>query len=566
MEKLKVNRTFCKGIAIADAFVLKEISLSTAKITVEDCEKEVVRFQAAIHQAMEELSSLAETNNIFKAHIELVQDPSLNSDVVSKINDEHCNAEWALEQVSGDLIRIFAAMEDEYLRERAADMKDISKRLMYILKGIRTNPFADINKKVIVIAKDLTPSDTALMDFHYVNGFITQEGGLTSHVAIIAKSQNIPALVGASGILDVVSNDMAVAMDAESGEIAVEPDESTLRRFQDAMKRYQDLSARLLDASSKPSVTLDGKTVMVCANVGNVKDIENALAFNPDGVGLFRTEFLYMQNTHFPTEEEQFVIYKKAAELLNGKELIIRTLDIGGDKELSYFDFGEEDNPFLGYRAIRICLDHPDMFKAQLRALLRASAYGNIKIMYPMMISVEELDHANAFLEKCKEELTKEGVAYQKNIKVGMMMETPASVILADAFAQKVAFFSIGTNDLTQYTLVVDRGNKKIADMYNSFHPAVLRGIRRIIECGHEAGIPVGMCGEFASDVNAFHLLLGLGLDEFSMSASTIPHIKERLHHAVYTDDVDLAKNAMQYTELRKITSYLEQNAAGLKQ
>ncbi|MDR3376252.1 MAG: phosphoenolpyruvate--protein phosphotransferase, partial [Ancalomicrobiaceae bacterium] len=284
-----------------------------------------------------------------------------------------------------------------------------------------------------------------------------------------------------------------------------------------------------------------------------------------DGIGLFRTEFLYMNSAQFPDEEKQFAVYKKAAELLDGKEVIIRTLDIGGDKELSYFDFGKEDNPFLGYRAIRICLDRPDVFETQLRALLRASAYGNIKIMYPMMISIEELDRANAILERCKVQLDTEELAYNPDIKVGMMMETPASVMLADVFAQKVAFFSIGTNDLTQYTLAVDRGNKKIAEMYNSWHPAVLRGIRRVIDCGHDAGIPVGMCGEFAGDPTAFSVLLGLGLDEFSMSASVIPDIKSRLCSTVYADSVEVAKRVMQHTTLDGIASALTLSPAASK-
>lgn len=565
MRILRAPRTFTKGVAIADAFVVEAPSLEATRTEIADPEKEVARFRAAVESASNELQVLAQGNAIFRAHMDVVEDPSLAEDVLAKITDEHKNAEWALEEYTQGLLQVFAELDDELMRERGADMKDVSKRLMLALKGAHFNAFAQIGKQVIVIAKELTPSDTALMDFKYVAGFITEEGGPTSHVSIIARSLNLPALVGVPGIMQGISNDVMVAMDAETGEIAVAPDVATLARFRDAQVKYETLRVETLAASAKSSVTIDGKSVMVCCNVGSIRDIEAALQFNPDGIGLFRTEFLYMNSAQFPDEEKQFAVYKKAAELLDGKEVIIRTLDIGGDKELSYFDFGKEDNPFLGYRAIRICLDRPDVFETQLRALLRASAYGNIKIMYPMMISIEELDRANAILERCKVQLDTEGLAYNPDIKVGMMMETPASVMLADVFAQKVAFFSIGTNDLTQYTLAVDRGNKKIAEMYNSWHPAVLRGIRRVIDCGHDAGIPVGMCGEFAGDPTAFSVLLGLGLDEFSMSASVIPDIKSRLCSTVYADSVEVAKRVMQHTTLDGIASALTLSPAASK-
>lgn len=557
MKRTKVNRTFSKGIAIADACVINTVFPESCKNLTDDSEAEVLRFRNAVDTAVSDLKKLSETNEIFVAHMELVMDPSLEEEVNEKIRNERKNAEWALEEVTEGLVQIFESMEDEYMRERAADMKDISRRLMAVLKGIQMNPFENIRKKVIVVAKDLTPSDTAQMDFDYVSGFITQEGGVTSHVAIMARSLNIPAIVGAEKILELVEDGDTIAMDAGSGKIVVEPDAQTLETFEKARRDYEELCQILLQASEKPSVTMDGRSVKVCANVGSIEDIESALPYHPDGVGLFRTEFLYMHNTNFPSEEEQYEVYKKAAELLEGKELIIRTLDIGGDKELSYFDFGKEDNPFLGYRAIRICLDRKDVFKTQLRALLRAGKYGNIKIMYPMIISVEELDAANALLEECKAELTREGVPFREDMKAGMMMETPASVILADVFAERVAFFSIGTNDLTQYLLAVDRGNKKVAEMYNSFHPAVLRGIKHIIDCGHNAGIPVGMCGEFASDAKAFPILLGLGLDEFSMSAGAMPDIKNHLQHSEFGKMSEKAKEIMGEYRISQITESL---------
>ncbi|NLG03961.1 MAG: phosphoenolpyruvate--protein phosphotransferase, partial [Clostridia bacterium] len=399
------------------------------------------------------------------------------------------------------------------------------ERLLMAVKGISANPFDAMDRPGIVVASDLTPSDTIQMNKNLVLGFATQFGGVTSHVSIIAKNLGLPALVGVSDLMHNVQQDDEIILDATGRKVILNPDEETKKFYQDIIYKANEEKEFYAKLKNVPATTKDGKTVEVCANVGNIEDINFAKEFGFDGIGLFRSEFLYMENSHFPTEEEQFEVYRKAV-IVAEKYVIVRTLDIGGDKALSYFEFEKEENPFLGWRAIRICLEMTDIFKTQLRALLRASAFGEIKIMYPMIISEEELDTANALLEECKRELDAEGKAYNKDIRVGVMIETPAAVLCAPELAKKADFFSIGTNDLTQYITAVDRGNKRIAHLYNSFHPAVLRAIKMVINAGHAAGIPVGMCGEFASDENATKLLLGMGLDEFSMSASCINRVK----------------------------------------
>lgn len=560
MKTINVKRTASKGVVMGKAYVVKRPDLSADRSMIADSavDAEVARYEAAIEAAKADLAELAETNAIFGAHLELVQDPTLYDGVIEKIRDEKKNAELSLEETVDMFAAIFESMDDEYMRERGADMKDVGKRLMCKLKGVEDNALTGIREKVIVVAKDLAPSDTAVMNLDYVLGFITQEGGVTSHVSIMARNLNLPALVGVEGIMDEVSSGDQIAMDAKNGTIIVNPDEEARAEYSAKMEAFAKREKELAEISLLPAETLDGKTVELFANVGNIEDIKNALPHHIDGIGLFRTEFLYMENDHFPTEDEQFVVYKEAAELLEGKEVIIRTLDIGGDKELSYFDFGEEENPFLGYRAIRICLDKEDVFKTQLRALLRASAYGNIRIMYPMIISVEELDRANELLAICKDELRAEGKAFNEDIVVGMMIETPASVVCAEDFASRVGFFSIGTNDLTQYTLAVDRGNKKISNMYNSFHPAVLRNIKRTIEAGHAAGIKVGMCGEFASDPKALKILLGFGLDEFSMSAGAVSEVKAELRSTTYEAAKELSEKVAKCAYIREIEELLK--------
>ncbi len=438
------------------------------------------------------------------------------------------NVQQAIDETVEEVAEIFGQMEDEYMRERKADVLDIGKRFLIKCKKITVQDLASICEPVIIVARDLFPSDTVKMNPEYVKGIITEEGGITSHVSIMAKNYGIPALTGVAGILGKLEDGSTVCMDAAAGNIVLDPDAAVLQEFekrkQEALKEQEELKKyRAMEA-----VTPEGKRISLCINVGNTEEMKLALDKNIDGVGLFRTEFLYMENTHFPTEEEQFAVYKEAAQLCP-KEVTIRTLDIGGDKSLPYHEFEPEENPFLGWRAIRISLDMPDLFCTQLRAILRASAFGHIRIMFPMMISVEELVQAKEMVEKCKEELRKEQVTFDEDVEMGMMMETPASVLLAEDFAREADFFSIATNDLTQYILAVDRGNKRIASRYDSFHPAVWKAIAAIIRAGHKYNRKVGMCGELAGDVNAVSKLLELGLDEFSMSAGNIDYVRRMI-------------------------------------
>lgn len=530
MRQFTVEKTASRGIAAASAYLYQEPDLSavTECIAEEQEENEILLFEKAKVSVSNELHLLAEKNDIFAAHLEIAEDFTLSEGVLARIRNEHKNVQLALQETVEELALIFDSMEDAYMKERAADIRDVGKRFMAQLKGVQRPDLAQISREVIVVAKDLFPSDTVKMNPKYIKGIITEEGGITSHVSIIARSMGIPALVGAGKLLGSLQDGVEICMDAESGLICIEPDHDTLREFQEKQEQFLKRKAYLKELRNQPAVTREGKKIALCANVGNLEDIERALPMNIDGIGLFRSELLYMENDHFPSEEEQFQVYKAAAELCP-QELTIRTLDIGGDKELSYFDFDKEENPFLGWRAIRISLDMKDMFKAQLRAILRASAFGHICIMFPMIISPEELREAKELTSQCMKELDQEGVYFDRNIKIGMMIETPASVILAEEFAKEADFFSIGTNDLTQYLLAVDRGNRKVADRYNYFHPAVVKAIAAVIAAGHQEGINVGMCGEMAGDPNATLLLLDLGLDEFSMSAGNIDYIREKI-------------------------------------
>lgn len=560
MKKWQVSKTASRGYAIAPVYVVRERVVTADERQIRDEEKdaEIKRFEDAVAKAQEDLLVLAESNEIFAAHYALVGDVAIYDGVTGKIKDANMNAEAALMQTRDEYVMIFEGMDDEYMRERAADMKDVSRRLLYALKGIDDNPFAAMKEPSIVVAKDLAPSDTAKMNLELVAGFITEEGGVTSHVSIIAKNQGIPCLVGAGPLLsDMESGAMAV-LDAEKGTFYLEPDEALIAEYREKAEELKKLTEEMEKLSTLPSETTDGHHFSICANVGSPSDIKSALQYQIDGVGLFRSEFLYMENDHFPTEEEQFAAYKEAAELLAGKELTIRTLDIGGDKGLDYYEFPKEENPFLGYRAIRMCLDQTDMFKTQLRAILRASAFGYIRIMYPMMIAVEELEAANALLDECKAELKAEGVAFDEKIQVGIMVETPAAVMMADEFAELVDFFSIGTNDLTQYVLAVDRGNQKIAEKYNSFHPAVLRAIAHTIAAAHRHNAKAGMCGEFAGDEKASGLLLGMGLDEFSMSANGAARIKYQLRGKSYEEMQKLAAEVLKQNTIAKVMDLLE--------
>ena len=530
MEKVYVEKTASRGVAAAPVYMYLEPDLSpdTYSVAADRVEEEKKKFEEARDAVVEELAVLAAENEIFAAHLGIAADFTLKDGVDNKIAGDGKNAQQALQETIDEIAAIFAMMDDPYMRERGADIKDIGKRMMARLKNVRLPDLGNIQEEVVVVARDLYPSDTVKIQPDKVKGIITEEGGVTSHVSILAKSMNIPTLVGVKGILAKLEEGHMVCMDAENGIIIIEPDSSTVDEYRAKKDACEQERIRLEQLRNTPAVTPDGKRISLCVNVGNAEGLRQALAMNIDGVGLFRSEFLYMENTHFPTEEEQYAVYKEAAELCP-QELTIRTLDIGGDKELPYFEFEKEENPFLGWRAIRISLDMKDMFKTQLRAILRASAFGHVRIMFPMIISPEELVEAKSIVAECKRELAAEGIDYDENIECGMMIETPASVFLADEFAREADFFSIGTNDLTQYLLAVDRGNKKIADKYDYFHPAVIRAIGHVIRAGHQEGIKVGMCGEMAGDPKATAKLLELGLDEFSMSAGSIDYVREKI-------------------------------------
>ena len=524
MEKLKVSKTASKGIAIDKIYKYEKTVLTADDYDVQNIYSEKEIFQKAVGEVSSDLEKLAKDSEVFEAHMQLVQDPMLIDGVTEKISD--CkNAQMALKDTIDEFVMIFESMDDPYMRGRADDVKDIFQRLLSKMQNAVLKDLSQINTPTIVIAKDLAPSDTATMNFEHITGFATELGGVTSHVSIMARNMNLPVLVGVHGLFGKVKDGDFVIIDAGNGDLIINPDDETVKKYEQIKKNFEEKELRLKEDAHLEPVTQDGKRVLVYANVGNVEDAQKAVKAHIDGIGLFRSEFLYMESDHFPTQDEQFEAYKNVVLTCKG-EVIIRTLDIGGDKGLSYYEFDKEENPFLGYRAIRLSLSMEDMFKTQLKALLRASSYGTLSIMYPMIISIEELLKANALLEECKKELDKEGIPYSKDVKVGMMMETPAGVIEADNFAKYVDFFSIGTNDLTQYILAVDRGNEKISDMYNSFHPAVLHSIQKIIDAGHKENITVGMCGEFASDERACKMLLGMGLDEFSVAHTQVSAIK----------------------------------------
>ncbi len=528
MKELRVERPASPGIVAGRAFVVKKAQIAVGTYGYSDPQAEKAKFSAAVKVVAEGLKEAAKGSEIFAAHMDLVQDFALRDNVERLITAEHKNAQEAAAESCDLFANMFLATDNALMQARAADLRDIRAKLLLAMQGISVNPFEGMKAPGIVVAEDLSPSDTISMDRSLVLGMVTQSGGVTSHVAIIAKTLGLPALVGVTGLMESVNGGEQVILDADDGRLIISPDAGTGKAYAVRIDESNRRRSELAKLKGLPAVTSDGVTVELGANVGNVDDILAAKEFGFDGIGLFRTEFLYMENTHFPTEEEQFAVYRQAL-LAAQKPVIIRTLDIGGDKSLPYYEFEKEENPFLGLRAIRLCFALPEVFKTQLRALLRASVFGTLRIMYPMIISVAEVERANAFLAQCKQELDAEKKPYDKNVQVGIMVETPAAVLCAPELARKVDFFSIGTNDLTQYITAADRGNKRIAHLYDSKNPAVLRAIKQVIAAGHAAGIKVGMCGEFASDESAVPLLLGMGLDEFSMSAGRINWVKAQI-------------------------------------
>ncbi len=546
-----------EGISIARVIVLRqaEIPLCPDAIPEDKVEAELKRFADALAAAREQIEALsqsaaqrlgAEQAEIFSAHLSVLEDPVLEEAVRTRIIDEHRNALYAIADGTAEIAALFQELRDPYLRERAADIQDVGRHILENAAGVQRVNLSHLPEDCIIVARELTPSETVTMDFEHALGFITELGGRTSHTAILARSLEIPAVVGAAGILEQVSGGECAILDALTGSIVIAPTADEIQRFEkkrgDFLREREALSA----LREQPAQTRDGKRFELCANISGPGDLAGAVRHGAQGVGLYRTEFLYMNNTQFPAEEEQFEAYRAvAAEMGTGRPVIIRTLDIGGDKALPYYAFEPEENPFLGWRAIRMCLDCEDVFKTQLRAILRASVFGTLRIMYPMIISLEELLAANRLLERCKEELRAEGTPFQEDIEVGIMVETPAAVMMADILAQHVDFFSIGTNDLTQYTLAVDRGNSRIANRYDPLHPAVLRAIKRVIDASHAAGKWTGMCGEFAGDPRVTALLAGMDLDEFSMTAASIPYVKKQLRKLDFYEAQLLADRAL---------------------
>ena len=555
------------GIAIAKAFKLIEPELTVVKATISDVEAEINLYKEALVKITEELQKIKvkaaqnlseEEAAVFDAHINMANDPELLSQTTDKIKSESVNAAYAFDEVSNMFIMMFESMDNEYFRERAADIKDIKKRILAHLLGVKVNDPSTIDEQVVIIAEDLTPSDTAQLDRNFVKGFATNIGGRTSHSAIMARSLEIPAVVGTKTILEDVKDGDMIILDGLEGNVIVNPTAEQVAHYEEVAKQYEAQKAEWAKLKNEKTVSKDGQHVELAANIGTPKDVEGVLANGGEAVGLYRTEFLYMGRDNFPTEEEQFEAYKAVLEAMGDKPVVVRTLDIGGDKELPYLHLPKEMNPFLGYRAIRLCLDDTDLFRTQLRALLRASAYGKLRIMFPMIATLNEFRSAKALLLEEKAKLVAEGVTVSEEIEVGMMVEIPSAAVLADQFAKEVDFFSIGTNDLIQYTMAADRMNEKVSYLYQPYNPSILRLVKMVIDAAHKEGKWTGMCGEMAGDQTAIPLLLGLGLDEFSMSATSILPARSLISKLSKAEMADLAAEALNKSTVEEVIELVE--------
>ncbi|HCW9218480.1 TPA: phosphoenolpyruvate--protein phosphotransferase [Staphylococcus aureus] len=555
MSKLIKGIAASDGVAIAKAYLLVEPDLTFDKNEkVTDVEGEVAKFNSAIEASKVELTKIrnnaevqlgADKAAIFDAHLLVLDDPELIQPIQDKIKNENANAATALTDVTTQFVTIFESMDNEYMKERAADIRDVSKRVLSHILGVELPNPSMIDESVVIVGNDLTPSDTAQLNKEFVQGFATNIGGRTSHSAIMSRSLEIPAIVGTKSITQEVKQGDMIIVDGLNGDVIVNPTEDELIAYQDKRERYFADKKELQKLRDADTVTVDGVHAELAANIGTPNDLPGVIENGAQGIGLYRTEFLYMGRDQMPTEEEQFEAYKEVLEAMGGKRVVVRTLDIGGDKELSYLNLPEEMNPFLGYRAIRLCLAQQDIFRPQLRALLRASVYGKLNIMFPMVATINEFREAKAILLEEKENLKNEGHDILDDIELGIMVEIPATAALADVFAKEVDFFSIGTNDLIQYTLAADRMSERVSYLYQPYNPSILRLVKQVIEASHKEGKWTGMCGEMAGDETAIPLLLGLGLDEFSMSATSILKARRQINGLSKNEMTELANRAV---------------------
>ena len=557
------------GIVFGKALVLKEekIVLDTQKISEDQVEAEVARFYAGREAAVEQLNSIhqralkslgEEKAAIFEGHLMILEDEELEEEIIDYLRSNKVNASVAASKIIDQQVEMLSEIDDEYLKERAGDIRDIGNRLIKNILGMHIVDLGDITEESILVAYDLTPSETAQLNLEKVLGFITDIGGRTSHTSIMARSLELPAIVGTNNVTARVNTGDYLILDAVNNRVYVNPTQAEIDELKTLEAKLAEEKAELAKLKDLPAVTLDGHKVEVVANIGTIRDCEGAHRNGAEGVGLYRTEFLFMDRDQLPSEEEQFIAYKEVVEAMEGRLVVLRTMDIGGDKELPYLNLPKEMNPFFGWRAIRIALDRREILRAQLRAVLRASAFGKLAVMFPMIISVEEIRELKSVLETLKAELRAEGKAFDENIQVGVMVETPSAAVNAKFLAKEVDFFSIGTNDLTQYTLAVDRGNELISHLYNPMSPSVLGLIKQVIDASHAEGKWTGMCGELAGDERATLLLLGMGLDEFSMSAISVPHIKKLVRHVSYQEAKALADEALQKPTAAEIEQLIQ--------
>lgn len=568
MSKEVLGIAASSGIAIAKAYCLKNPELKIEKLVVKDVNEEIKRLNVSLEKSKQELVVIKELTQkqlgeekaeIFSAHLLVLNDPELITLVEDKVKNDLVNAEFALQEVATMFITMFETMENEYMRERASDIRDVTNRVLARLLGVTIANPSMINEEVIVIAEDLTPSDTAQLNRKFVKGFTTDIGGRTSHSAIMARSMEIPAVVGTKGISVTVKTGDVIIIDGIDGKVIINPSEEELTTYQEKKEQFNQKQKERSKLINEKTITKDGYQVELAANIGTPADLKGVRNNGSEGIGLYRTEFLYMGRTELPTEDEQFNAYKTVLEGMEGKPVVVRTLDIGGDKELPYLDLPKELNPFLGFRAIRLCLERKDIFKVQLRALLKASVYGNLKIMFPMIATLEEFRQAKALLEEEKNKLIEEGISVSDKIELGIMVEIPSTAVMADLFAKEVDFFSIGTNDLIQYTMASDRMNEQVSYLYQPYNPAILRLIKMVIDAAHKEGKWAGMCGEMAGDEIAIPLLIGLGLDEFSMSPTSILQARNQIRNLSKIDVNEVVDKALNMQTCQEVESFVKE-------